>query len=106
MLLHSTSLYLSVPSPEFHTWKVAVSSVPASALIVMLCVLTAITGTGGGGPSLTIIACDLKSNHKEGRNVLHLQGSVAWRTEAAFQSELAQPHNAAFAAALKKAEGP
>ena len=57
-------------------------------------------------PSETIIACDYKGNHSEGRNVLYLDGHVAWLSESAFQQELAKPSNAAFAAALKKAEGP
>jgi len=54
----------------------------------------------------TIIACDYNGNPPGGRNVLYLDGHVAWLSESAFQRELAKPCNAAFAAALKKAEGP
>lgn len=55
----------------------------------------------------TIVACDYKDNHPDQtRNVLYAGGNVARRTEAAFQAELSQPYNAAFAAALRKAEGP
>ena len=56
----------------------------------------------------TFVMCDLKSNHpRDGRNVLTFGSSMErFRTEAAFQTALARPENAAFAAALKKAEGP
>jgi len=54
----------------------------------------------------TIIACDLWRNHKgKGRNVLHADGTVWWETEKGFQAELDKPINAAFAAALRAAEG-
>ncbi len=57
-------------------------------------------------PFATIIICDLKGNHKDGRNVAYADGHTAWLTEAEFQDELAEPENAKFAAALKEAEGP
>ena len=43
---------------------------------------------------------------EDGRAVLRHDGAVRWSTEDAFQAELAVPWNAAFAAALKQAEGP
>jgi len=53
------------------------------------------------------VMCDLKGNHHgEVRNVLRKKGMVEGLPEEAFQMELTQPHNARFAAALKKAEGP
>ena len=54
-----------------------------------------------------LVGCDLKGNHGEaGRNVLTYQGSVKWiKGEAAFQAELALPHNAEFARELRKVEG-
>lgn len=56
---------------------------------------------------LTIVACDFKGNHPDGsRNVLTNMGTVRALSEAAFQAELSQPYNTAFAAALRKVEGP
>ena len=57
-------------------------------------------------PRDTLIACDFEGNHRGRRNVLHLSGTVKSLTEAGFQDMLTLPHNAAFAAALRKAEGP
>jgi hypothetical protein len=57
-------------------------------------------------PGTTIIACDYRGNHKDGRWVLAYQATVQWFTEAQFQAELAKPENAAFAKALRQAEGP
>lgn len=55
----------------------------------------------------TIVVCDFRDNHNgKGRNVLFGDRTVKWMTEADFQVELAKPHNAAFAAALRVAEGP
>ena len=55
----------------------------------------------------TIVGCDFRGNHRDGRNVLTYMGSVKWiKGEAAFQAELALPHNAEFARALRAAEGP
>ena len=55
----------------------------------------------------TIIACDFKGNHSEkGRNVLFIVCHVQWMTEDEFQAALQQTCNAAFAAALREAEGP
>ena len=54
----------------------------------------------------TILACDLKDNHSEGRNVLYADFSVSWLDEETFQEELRQPWNAAFAEVLKRAEEP
>lgn len=57
--------------------------------------------------SNTIIACDFKGNHPDQtRNVLYADGRVMRAPERQFQAELTQPYNAAFAAALRKAEGP
>ena len=53
----------------------------------------------------TIIACDLKGNHKEGRNVLFFDGAVQWMTNEQFGAALAEEQNAAFDKALRKAEG-
>jgi hypothetical protein len=62
---------------------------------------------GADADPQTIIACDFKGNHPDGsRNVARHEGSVSRLTEAEFQAELGQPHNAAFAAALRKVEGP
>ena len=52
-----------------------------------------------------VLACDLRGNHREGRNVVYASGEVKWFEEKDFQAELAKPINAAFAAALKEAEG-
>ena len=58
-------------------------------------------------PATTIVACDFKDNHKgDMRNVLYMDGHVSMLKEPAFQQAMADPENAAFAAALKKAEGP
>jgi len=55
----------------------------------------------------TIIACDFDGNHRDGsRNVLFANGSVIKMTAAEFQASLADPANAAFAAALRQAEAP
>jgi hypothetical protein len=62
---------------------------------------------GGDADPLTIIACDFKGNHPDGtRSVLTHTGMVRTLSEAAFQVELTQPYNAAFAEALRKVEGP
>jgi prepilin-type processing-associated H-X9-DG protein len=58
-------------------------------------------------PETTLVACDFKDNHKgEMRNVLYMDGHATRLDEPAFQQALTQPENAAFADALKKAEGP
>jgi prepilin-type processing-associated H-X9-DG protein len=58
-------------------------------------------------PATTLVACDFKDNHKgELRNVLYMDGHASMLKEPAFQQALTQPENAAFAEALKKAEGP
>ena len=57
-------------------------------------------------PGDTILMCDLKGNHDDGRNVAFVDGHVRWMTESEFQSRLAQPHNATFADGLRKIEGP
>ncbi len=59
-----------------------------------------------GLPRYLLAACDLRGNHRNVRNVMYAAGNVRKLSEAAFQAELAKPINAAFAAALKKAEGP
>ena len=58
-------------------------------------------------PRHTMIVCDLRDNHKgQVRHVLIRDGSARQFTEQQFQAELAKPHNAAFAVALREAEGP
>lgn len=56
-------------------------------------------------PRDLLMACDLRDNHGEGREALYAYGNVRSLTEVEFQAELAKPVNAAFAAALRKAEG-
>jgi hypothetical protein len=54
---------------------------------------------------LTIIACDFGGNHGDGsRNVLFADGTFRPMSAGAFQAELADPTNAAFAAALLQVE--
>lgn len=55
-------------------------------------------------PGETMTACDFKGNHEDGRSVLYADSHVKRLKEAQFQQELAKPHNAAFAAALRAAE--
>ena len=57
-------------------------------------------------PSSTILACDLKGNHPDRRCVAFVDGHCQVMLEEGFQDSLAQPENAAFAEALRKAEGP
>ena len=58
-------------------------------------------------PGNSLMVCDLKGNHGgEGRNVLLLDATVKWLSEAEFRDELAQPQNADFAKALAEVEGP
>jgi len=53
----------------------------------------------------TIVACDFGGNHRDGsRNILRAAGSVHRMSAGEFQAELADPANAAFAAALSQAE--
>jgi len=64
-------------------------------------------GASSGPPR--IVACDLRGNHIGGRNTrsrLLSDTSVEHLEEADFQAELRLPQNAAFAAALRAAEGP
>jgi len=56
-------------------------------------------------PRYLPVACDLRGNHGDCRNVLYQAGNVRRLTEAEFQAEVGKPVNAAFAAALRKAEG-
>jgi hypothetical protein len=52
-----------------------------------------------------IVACDFDGNHRDGsRNVLWVHGNVRTLSAAEFQAALADPDNAAFAAALRRAE--
>jgi len=58
-------------------------------------------------PTNTLRACDLRDNHGPGsRGVLLANGDVMRPDEEAFEELLALPENAAFAAALREAEGP
>jgi hypothetical protein len=53
----------------------------------------------------TIVVCDLGGNHRDGsRNVLRADGAFGSMSAAEFQAEMAKPANAAFAAALRRAE--
>jgi len=63
------------------------------------------SGGAADVPDDLLVACDLRGNHGQRRNVMYAHASVGGRTEAEFQPELAKPINAAFAAALKEAEG-
>ena len=63
------------------------------------------SGKGDDVPDDLLVACDLSGNHDDGRNVLYAIGYVKRLKEKAFQAELGKPVNAAFAAALRKAEG-
>ena len=54
---------------------------------------------------MTIVACDIGGNHRDGsRNVLRAAGSVHRMSAGEFQAALADPANAAFAAALLQVE--
>lgn len=57
-------------------------------------------------PSAAIVACDYRSSHGGTRNVLYADWHLATMPETKFQRDLQRPENAAFAAALRKAEGP
>ena len=58
-------------------------------------------------PSECILACEFRDNHGgKGRNVIFVDCHAAWMSEKEFQAELAKPQNAAFAEALRAAEGP
>lgn len=62
----------------------------------------------GSPPATTIMACDLGDNQEKGRRfVLYADGRVVGPlSPAACAAEFARPENAAFAAALRAAEGP
>ena len=64
--------------------------------------------TDGNANGNTIVLCDYKRNHKDGyRSILYADLHVGEaRNDADFQQQLAQPWNAAFAKALRAAEGP
>ena len=58
------------------------------------------------GGNQTMVVCDYGNNHRDGsRNVVFADGSVRRLSPADFQAELADPANAAFAEALRQAEG-
>ena len=57
-------------------------------------------------PGSTILACDLKGNHPGRRCVAFVVGHCRAMPERDFQKSLSQPANAAFAEALRQAEGP
>ena len=58
-------------------------------------------------PPPAIVACDYQENHNgEYRSVLYADCHVEGMSEEQFQQTLAQPQNAAFAEALRAAEGP
>jgi hypothetical protein len=58
-----------------------------------------------GAPGNMLIACDFTGNHPLGRCTLLANGMGTFLDEASFQQTLAKPENAAFAAALRQAEG-
>lgn len=61
----------------------------------------------GAATSKRIVACDYRTNHGGYRRCVLLSDGTVWSfTEPQFQAELARPENAAFAEALRKAEGP
>ena len=61
--------------------------------------------SSAGDDPMKIIACDLKSNHKGGRNVLKLDGCVEFLSDENFRWELEMlPCNSAFAEALRQKE--
>ncbi|KKK60545.1 hypothetical protein LCGC14_3023300 [marine sediment metagenome] len=57
-------------------------------------------------PMATVIACSYEDIHPGGRTVLFADGHVTWESDSSFETIAADPQNAAFAAALKEAEGP
>ena len=57
-------------------------------------------------PDTALLACDLRKNHPGWRNVVFHDTKVERLDEADFQALLARGENAAFAAALRAAEGP
>ncbi len=57
-------------------------------------------------PPDAILVCEYADCPGTGRVVLFVNGKVERLTDAAFAAELTKPHNAAFAAALRAAEGP
>ena len=52
----------------------------------------------------TMVLCDYRGNHKDGRTVLYVDGTVRILEEEAFRSKLILPRNAAFAEALHEAD--
>lgn len=52
----------------------------------------------------TMVLCDYRGNHTDGRTVLYVDGNVEFVEEGVFLRQLALPPNAAFAAALREAE--
>jgi prepilin-type processing-associated H-X9-DG protein len=56
-------------------------------------------------PSMAILACDRKGNHREGRNVAFHDGHSEFMTEERFQARLSEEDNAEFARHLRKLEG-
>ncbi|NLF30419.1 MAG: DUF4190 domain-containing protein [Planctomycetes bacterium] len=64
--------------------------------------------SGAGTPkgSTTILACDFRNNHRRHRGVVFLDGHIERLKDSDFQALLALPENAAFASALRAAEGP
>ncbi len=56
-------------------------------------------------PATTIVACDLRGNHEDGRNVLYAYAHVQWCEEDDLQRELDKPVNRRFAEALREHEG-
>lgn len=62
------------------------------------------SGVPADVPGDSLMVCDLRGYHDDVRNVVYAPGNVRRLTEVEFQAELAKPVNAAFAAALRKAE--
>ena len=56
-------------------------------------------------PNEALIACDFEDNHDRLRHAVRFGSSAPAFTEEQFQAELREPHNTAFAKALRQAEG-
>ena len=59
-----------------------------------------------GADPETIVLCDYRDNHEDGRTVLYSDGSARFLEREVFNRELALPRNGAFAEAIRKAEPP
>ena len=53
---------------------------------------------------MTMLVSDAQGNHRAGRNVVYLEGSVGWMPEREFQEHLKYPRNAGMAKLLAELE--